>query len=111
MPVNPLPTSEAALMVWNWLKRKIWTGVVRLHADVRVAAFLRAVSVVGIVAGFSGFMAGLNPLVAPFVVQAYDPGGDTLIRIGVAGLLVHIASLGYYYATAPSHLQDGLMRY
>lgn len=98
-------------MVWNWLKTRIWAVVVSLHSDIRVAAFLRAAAVVGIVGGFGGFMIGLNPVVAIFVAQRYDPSGDFLLRIGVCGLFVHIVSMGYYYATVPSGLEDGLIRY
>ena len=45
------------------------------------------------------------------VADRFDPGGDLLARIGVTGLLVHVASAGYYYATAPPGPEDGLFRY
>ena len=98
-------------MGWDRYKRLLWEKLSEVHADARVAGSLRAISLVGIVVGFAGFMIGLNPVVAILVADRFDPGGDLLARIGVTGLLVHVASAGYYYATAPPRPEDGLFRY
>jgi hypothetical protein len=98
-------------MRWDRYKRRIWERLTTVHADVRVAGFLRALSIVGIVGGFSGFMIGLNPVVAMLVIQQYDPGGDVLVRVGIGGLLVYVVSAAYFYATAPVLVDDGLIRY
>lgn len=93
-------------MRWNTLKRQAWNAIVLFHSDVRVAALLRAISVIGIVGGFGAFLIGLNPLVA----QWYGPSGDSLLHVGIAGLFVHILSVAYYYATAPTMFEEGLLK-
>ena len=98
-------------MNWDRYRRLLWKKLSEIHADARVAGSLRAISLVGIVAGFAGFMIGLNPIVALLVAERFDPGGDLLARIGVAGLLIHVVSAGYYYATAAAGPENGLFRY
>ncbi|MEF8826917.1 MAG: hypothetical protein V5A34_07920 [Halapricum sp.] len=82
-----------------------------IHSDVRVAAFLRALAVVGMYSGLTAFVIGVNPLITPHVVEAVGHSGNTIGMIGMAGLFVHVASIGYYLATEPEHLDDGLIRY
>ena len=98
-------------MDFERLKRRCWARLTEIHADARVAGSLRALSLVGIVAGFAGFMIGLNPIFALLVIERYDPSGDLLVRVGVAGLLVHLASAGYYYATSSPGPEEGPFRY
>lgn len=98
-------------MAWDRYRRLLWKKLTEIHGDARVAGSLRAIALVGIVAGFVGFMIGLNPIVALLVAERFDPSGDLLAKIGVAGLLVHLASAGYYYATASPGPEDGIFRY
>ena len=98
-------------MGWDRYKRRLWETLSTIHDNARVAGSLRAIALVGIVSGFAGFMIGLNPIVAVVVADRFDPSGDLLARVGVTGLLVHVVSVGYYYATATTGPEDGLFRY
>jgi len=91
------------------LRAWLWRRLRRVHGDVRVVAFLRACSVVGIVVGFSGFMIGLNPFVGAVAMGELSIAGETLPKLGVAGLLTHLGSLFYYIATKPTDLGPGLL--
>jgi|GEM_PF-2744976 len=93
------------------LKRRLWEWLVAVHSDVRVAAFLQALAIVGIYGGLAAFVVGVNPFVTPHVARATTYSGNTIGLIGMAGLLVHVWSLVYYFATRPRHLDDDLIRY
>ncbi|MCU4716981.1 hypothetical protein [Halapricum hydrolyticum] len=93
------------------LKRRFWEWLAAVHSDARVAALLRALSIVGIYGGITAFVLGVNPILTPHVLEAVKYSGNTVGLIGMIGLLVHVASLGYYLATKPKHLENGLIRY
>lgn len=93
------------------LKRQLWTLGKTIHSDVRVAAFLRALAVFGIYSGLGAFVVGVNPIVTPHVIDAVGHSGDTLGKIGMTGLFVHVVCVGYYLATEPQSLDTGLIRY
>jgi hypothetical protein len=98
-------------VVLDALKRWVWRLVVRLHGDVRVAALLRALSVVGMIGGMVGFMIGINPIFAAIVMARGLVAGTTLLKVGILGLAVYSASYAYYNATTPKFLtDDGLIR-
>lgn len=98
-------------MVLDSIKRRVWRVLVRIHGDVRVAALLRALSVVGMVGGLVGFMVGINPIFAAAIVAQGLFDGPTMPKIGVVGLVVYSASYAYYNATTPQILTDeGLIR-
>lgn len=98
-------------MVLRRLKTDLWEYAVQLHGDVRVAGFLRALSVVGMVGGMTGFVVGMNPLVAAIVSVQMPIEASVLLRYGVLGLLVYSISLIYYNATSPRIMsEEGLIR-
>lgn len=92
------------------LRRRLWETARRVHSDIRVAAFLRALSVVGMILGFAGFLVGLNPFVA-VLVPTLTVEGSVLLKIGITGLFVYSGSLLYYTATSTVMLgEDGALR-
>jgi hypothetical protein len=92
-------------------KKAVWRWAVRVHDDARVAGFLRALSVVGMVGGMTGFVVGINPLFAILVSPQFPLETGEFLRLGVLGLLVYSVSLTYYNATSPTFTtDDGLIR-
>jgi len=104
-------TPDYAAMGRHSLKRRLWELLVAIHSDVRVAAFLQALAVIGIYGGLAAFVVGVNPFVTPHLAQATTYSGNTIGLVGMAGLLIHVWSLVYYFATRPTHLDDDFIRY
>jgi hypothetical protein len=98
-------------MVLDRLRAVVWRYATGLHGDVRVAGFLRALSVVGMISGMSGFVVGMNPLVAAIVSVQFPVEATLLLKYGVLGLVVYSVSLIYYNATSKRMMTDeGLIR-
>lgn len=91
------------------LKRLVMSAVRRVHDDIRVEAFLRALSIVGMVSGLGSFVLGINPFLAALVLPSLGIEGPTLLKFAVVGILVYCVSLAYYYATG-GRRREGLMR-
>jgi len=89
----------------------MWQWAVRLHSDARVAGLLRALSVVGMVGGMTGFVLGINPLFAILVSPQFPLSSGEFLELGITGLIVYSVSLTYYNATSPTFMtDDGLIR-
>jgi len=90
------------------LKRMVLSALRRAHDDVRVEAFLRALSIVGMVSGLGSFVLGINPFLAALVLPQLGVEGPTLLKFAVVGILVYCVSLAYYYATGGRRREGSL---
>ncbi|MEF8825499.1 MAG: hypothetical protein V5A27_04030 [Halapricum sp.] len=61
--------------------------------------------------GLTAFVIGVNPLTTPHAVEAVGHSGNTIGMIGMAGLFVHVTSMGYHLVTEPGYRDDGMIRY
>lgn len=98
-------------MTADELRSRFWEWLVAVHSDARVSGLLRALSIVGIYGGLAAFVLGVNPILTPYILEVVEYSGNTVGLVGMFGLLAHVASLGYYLATRPKHLENGLIRY
>lgn len=87
----------------------IWDSLVRLHDNVRVVAFLRACSIVGMVGGILAFAVGLNPVLGTVALGELSIAGEQLPKIGIAGLFTYLGCLFYYKATTPTGRGAGVV--
>ncbi|MUV90873.1 hypothetical protein GJ629_14000 [Halapricum sp. CBA1109] len=85
------------------------SAIRRAHDDIRVEAFLRALSIVGMVTGLVSFVLGINPFLAAVVLPGTGIQGPAVLKMAVLGILVYCISLAYYNATGGFQRTD-LMR-
>lgn len=86
-------------MLFEQLKSYLWDRLKQLHRDIRVLAFLRALSIVGMILGFSAFVMGIVPPLAAAALPRLQLAGPTLLKLSIVGLLVYSVSSLYYNAT------------
>jgi hypothetical protein len=96
-------------MIPSILKTTVLAAMRRAHDDVRVEAFLRALSLVGMVTGLGSFVLGINPFLAAVVLPGTGIQGPSVLKMAVVGILVYCISLAYYNATGGWKRND-LMR-
>jgi hypothetical protein len=98
-------------MVFDQLKTYLWERLQDIHGDIRVVAFLRALSIVGMVGGFGAFLTGMLPPLAAVAIPRLQLAGPSLLKLSVVGLLVYSVSYLYYNATTTDYETNRIRHY